>query len=282
MAQELRRAQRENEQLAASLESKVQEKTRELERTRAHLVHNEKMASLGKLSAVIAHEINNPLAGIFTYARLISRRLRHDSLDAEARARLCEHIEMIESETRRCGETVKNLLLFSKLEPGAMGQVKVGEIIQRAARLLQHSFDLNQVTLDVDLGTGDDRVAGNPDRLQQTLVALMVNASEAMPDGGRLGVTLDSSSDEHLTISVSDTGTGIPEELQSSIFEPFFTTKDGQGGVGLGLAIVHGIVRRHGGTITLESSPLSGTTFHVTLPRTPPEDPSLSRRQPEP
>jgi two-component system NtrC family sensor kinase len=272
MAGELRRAQEENLEWAQSLETKVREKTRELERAQAHLIHVEKMASLGKLSAVIAHEINNPLASVMTYARLVSRRLGKETpLDPEARQRLQEHLSMIESETRRCGDIVKNMLIFAKKTPMGLREVDLREVIDRASRLVQHGLEIQQVEFRRELPEIDYRVVCSADQIQQMLVALMVNATEAMEtDGGVLTLSVRTRDPYLVEIAVSDTGTGIPEEIRGQIFEPFFTTKDGTRGVGLGLAVVHGIVESHGGTIDVDSVPGRGTTFRVTLPRRPP------------
>ncbi|PKN56430.1 MAG: hypothetical protein CVU56_16190 [Deltaproteobacteria bacterium HGW-Deltaproteobacteria-14] len=272
MSRQLDQAREENAQWSASLEAKVEAKAAELQRAQVHLVHTEKLASLGKLSAVIAHEINNPLSSVLTYARLVSRRLGNPDrpLTDEDKARLCEHLAMIEGETRRCGETVKNLLIFSKRKADGLCPTHVVEVVNRALRLLQHRLEIGGVSLETRLQVRDDVVLCNVDQLQQVLVALLVNAAEAMEDGGRLVVALSEPDPEHLRLSVRDSGPGIPEDVLPQIFEPFFTTKSETSGVGLGLAVVHGIVESHGGTTEVETSP-DGTCFHVTLPRRGPE-----------
>lgn len=269
MARAVKRAHDENAAWAATLEHKVEEKTRELRRAQAHLVHVEKMASLGKLSAVVAHEINNPLTGVLTYARLVRKRIgKLSGLSEEDRSRLEENLSVIDSETRRCGEIVKNMLLFSRRKPEGLAEVRLRVIVEKAVRLVQHAAEMNQIALDVNLGEGDDRVICNGDQIQQALLALLVNATEAMPDGGRLTMEM-TPSEETVALLVCDTGVGIPEDLQERVFEPFFTTKDAESGVGLGLAVVHGIVQAHGGSIMLASQPSAGTQFRIVLPRRP-------------
>ncbi|TNF24518.1 MAG: HAMP domain-containing protein [Deltaproteobacteria bacterium] len=272
MARQLDQAREENAQWSASLEAKVEAKAAELQRAQAHLVHTEKLASIGKLSAVIAHEINNPLSSVLTYARLVSRRLGNldRPLSDEDRARLREHLSTIESETRRCGETVKNLLIFSKRKADGLCPTHVVEVVERALRLVRHRLEISGIEIHESLRVSDDLVVCNVDQLQQVLVALLVNAAEAMEGGGRLAVELVEPDPAHLDLIVRDSGPGIPEDILPHIFEPFFTTKSETSGVGLGLAVVHGIVESHGGRTTVETSP-DGTTFRVTLPRSGPE-----------
>jgi two-component system NtrC family sensor kinase len=270
MARQLKRARDENEQWAASLEAKVEAKAGELQRAQVHLLHTEKLASLGKLSAVIAHEINNPLSGVLTYARLVRRRLESPDkplTDAD-RARLCEHLQMIEGETRRCGDTVKNLLLFSKRRAEGLCPARVTEVIERSIRLVRHRLEIGGVEIEESLDVASDRIVCNVDELQQVVVALVVNAAEAMAEGGKLRVALSEPDPNHLALTVSDTGPGIAPEVLPHIFEPFFTTKADTSGVGLGLAVVHGIVKSHDGSIDVQSTP-DGTTFRIVLPREP-------------
>jgi len=267
MAKALKRAHDENAAWAATLEKKVEEKTRELRRAQAHLVHIEKMASLGKLSAIVAHEINNPLTGVLTYARLVARKVgRLEGISDDDRGRLLEHLSVMDAETRRCGDIVKNMLLFARRKAEGLAETELRGVVARAVRLVQHALEMHQVTLVQELGEGDDKVVCNGDQIQQMLVALLVNASEAMPEGGTLTVGLEAAADA-VTLTVADTGVGIPEELQQRIFEPFFTTKEADSGVGLGLAVVHGIVQSHGASITVQSRPGEGTCFRIVLAR---------------
>jgi two-component system NtrC family sensor kinase len=149
-----------------------------------------------------------------------------------------------------------------------MGQHAMLPIVDRALTLVRHHIEISGIRLERTPVEGDDRLTCDADQVHQALVALIVNAVEAMQNGGTLRVDIRGAADT-VRVSISDTGPGIPPEAMEHIFEPFFSTKDRQEGVGLGLAVVHGIVQRHGGRIEVESELQRGTTFHMTLPRRP-------------
>jgi two-component system NtrC family sensor kinase len=236
------------------------------------------MASLGNLSSSVAHELNNPLEGILTFAKLLHKRIGKTSLPQETITTFQEELKLIADEAQRCGTIVKNLLVFSRHRGVEFQTVRFREILARCALLVNHHAEMNGVTIHTTC-TEDDEVECDPGQVQQVLLALMVNAVEAMapgPDrtsGGTL--TVDVSRDRAggaLVIRVSDTGTGISDEDRPHIFEPFFTTKSEGKGVGLGLAISYGIIQRHHGSIEVESSIGQGTVFVITLPVRPPRD----------
>jgi two-component system NtrC family sensor kinase len=266
MTQSLRRAQEENQQWANTLEHRVQQKTVELQQIHNRMLQIEKMASLGKLSATVAHELNNPLEGILTYGKLIAKRLRRDANRTEVANQTLEEIELIVHEVQRCGNIVKNLLLFSKKQVGEFVLAPVQPVVDRAVLLMQHHLKISNVTLETDFRAADTTFMCDENQIQQALVALMVNAVEAMPDGGciRLTVTRDDAGD--LRLRLADTGAGIDPDDLPHIFEPFYSTKKEGQGVGLGLSVVYGIVERHGGVITVESEPGKGTAFILTFP----------------
>ena len=194
---------------------------------------------------------------------------RGRALDRHAdRAKLIEHLNTIEHETGRAGDTVKNLLLFARHKPEGLCPTHAVEVIDRAVRLVRHRLEIGGIALETSLAVADDTLVCNVDQLQQVVVALIVNAAEAMGDGGRLAVRLSEPDPDHLVLTVADTGPGIPEDVLAHIFEPFFTTKSETSGVGLGLAVVHGIVESHQGRIDVHTSP-DGTRFDVTWPRRP-------------
>jgi two-component system NtrC family sensor kinase len=274
MTEDLQRARQELEGLNRTLEQRVDEKTRELEHTHRQMVVVEKMASLGKLAAVVAHEINNPLAGIKTYARLLRRQFAAGTVAAtpEQAAETDRVLQMVDSEAGRCGDIVRNLLAFSRQAGARFAEEDLSAVLERCRMLLKHQAEMNGVTLEVRPAEGLPKVVCDAGQVQQLILALAMNALEATPSDGR--VTVEASPDrDGVRIVVADTGWGIPKEHLERIFEPFFTTKEAGKGVGLGLAVVYGIVQRHGGTIDVDSEPGRGTTFTVRLPARPPEAP---------
>jgi two-component system, NtrC family, sensor kinase len=266
MSSRLEHAQNELEHWAMTLETKVAEKTRELERTRDQMVFTEKMASLGKLSAVVAHEINNPLAGILVYAKLVRRRLAKMPDEGIGLGDMDANLATIETETARCGDIVRNLLLFSRRSETSRQPSDLHAILRRALRLLQHQADLGGVNTVLELGEIPEVVC-DPAEIQQAFLAVLMNALEAMPEGGTLTVrTKRDTGESGVVIEIADTGVGIPAELRPKVFEPFFSTKSEGKGTGLGLAVTYGIVRRHHGRIDFESLPGQGTVFRIVLP----------------
>lgn len=267
MTLSLRQAHEEIQEWMRTLEKRVEGKTRELKQVHDRILQIEKMASLGRLSATVAHELNNPLEGILTYARLLIKKLdKQQPMSPEVRE-MVEVLELIARETDRCGTIVKNLLLFSKRDMGELQLASVRQIVERAAQLVQHHFEISGVTFDASYGSGEAVMLCDENQIVQALVALFVNAVEAMPGGGTLSVGVVHEPQEGIVqIRVSDTGVGIPEEHLPHIFEPFYTTKQNKAGLGLGLSVVYAIVERHGGSIRVESTPSRGTTFILTFP----------------
>jgi len=249
----------------AKIEEQVRRKTAELERVHKTLLSSEKMASIGKLAATVAHEINNPLFGILTYARLVSRALLRQELPG--RDELIEQLQTIERESKRCGDLVKNLLTFSRQAPSHREPNDINTVAQRAILLIKHKLEMQNIELAASLAADLPAVDCDANQIQQVILVLMVNASEAMPKGGRLEVStaLDAAA-EQVAIRVKDTGSGIPAEVLPRIFDPFFTTKEDQNRTGLGLAVAHSIVEQHAGEISVRSTPGEGTEFTMTLP----------------
>jgi two-component system NtrC family sensor kinase len=270
MTERLKKAQEENQRWTRTLEARVQEKTGELERAYHRLVQSEKMASLGKLAAVVAHEINNPLAGILTYSKLISRLVDKGLENQERRREVKNDLLEIEGESRRCGAIVKNLLTFARQAPLNPQKSDLAEVVERCLLLMGHQCALQQVDVQSHLDPRMPSIYCDAGQIQQVLLALLMNAVEAMPQGGRLKVeTAYHPERREARIMVSDDGMGIPKDVLSHIFEPFFTTKAESKSVGLGLAIAFGIVQQHGGNIEVSSTPQKGTTFTVILPEEP-------------
>ena len=249
----------------AHVEEQVRRKTAELERVHKTLLASEKMVSIGKLAATVAHEINNPLFAILTYARLVLRELlKHD---IPTRNEMAEQLETIERESKRCGDLVKNLLAFSRQTPSHKEANDLNVIVERAILLVKHKLDLQSIELKKALASNLPAVECDASQIQQVALILMVNASEATPKGGTLEVStaFDKAADQNI-LRVKDTGSGIPPEILSRIFDPFFTTKEDQNRTGLGLAVAHRIVEQHGGEIEVHSVVGEGSEFTVGLP----------------
>lgn len=268
MAADLSAARQEVTEWSQQLEEKVIEKTEELSRAQRQVLHMEKMSSLGKLSATVAHELNNPLTGMLMYARLVRRELGGQPLAESVREELCRYLSLMEKECIRCGAIVQNLLLFARQKGAVMAATDLNEVVEQALMLVRHHLAISGITLNSGLLEGGSEIIADAGQLRQALVALFVNAVEAMAgqEGGELTVSLRGTLNE-VFIDVGDTGVGIPPEVLPNIFEPFFSTKDKESGVGLGLAVVYGIVKRHGGQIEVESRVGQCTIFHLRLPR---------------
>jgi two-component system NtrC family sensor kinase len=274
MAEDLATARLEVTQWSQTLEEKVVEKTSELRRAQRQVLHTEKMSSLGKLSATVAHELNNPISGMLNYTRLVRRVLADQPLDKDVRQELDGYLEVLQHECARCGTIVQNLLVFARRSGADMAPTDVNEVIDRSLMLVRHHLEIAGIQLRQQRLEGDSQIIADPGQIQQALVALLVNAVEAIKEAGdrdgELAVGADGDAD-WVRIHITDSGVGIPPEVLPRIFEPFFSTKDKESGVGLGLAVVYGIVQRHGGRhLDVDTAPGRGTTFHLRLPRRPP------------
>ncbi|HUL32172.1 MAG TPA: ATP-binding protein [Thermodesulfobacteriota bacterium] len=268
MTKQLKAANEANQEWSSTLEKKVRQKSEELKKAQAHLLLVEKIASLGKLSAVVAHEINNPLSGILTYAKLCLKMIQNPaSLSPEQNNSVVQFLSVIRDEAIRCGDIVKNLLIFAKKDFGKWTEESLNKIINNSLQLVKHKIQIKELELLQELGEGNDIIYCDASGIQHVLVALFINAIDAMSKGGKLRVkTFLLNSTHEVQIVVSDTGSGIPEEILPRIFEPFVSTKES---TGLGLSVVYGIIQQHQGEIEVESEPDRGTTFVITLPRRP-------------
>lgn len=267
MSRELQAERNQNLAFTQTLEARVEDKTRELKRAHEHALHTEKMASIGKMAAVLAHEINNPLSGILTYAKLLRKWIEHEDCGRSRRGEIYDSLDLIASESRRCGDLVKNLLTFSRTTPVNLQPTNLNQIIDRSLRLVQHQIDLGGIQLQLQLDPQLPPVLCDGAQIEQVVLALVMNAMDAMQQGGNLWITTSFLREKsQVRAVVRDDGSGIPPEILPRIFEPFLTTKETGRGVGLGLAISHSILERHHGSIEVESEFGRGTTFTVTLP----------------
>ncbi len=272
MAGRLGRARRELEEWNETLELRVEQKSRELKRAQETIVFTEKMVSLGRLAAIVAHEINNPLAGILVSVKLLRRRLPKIVGDDAERKRTDESLAMIERETARSGDIVRNLLLFSRQHELSKSPQDLSVIAGRAIKLVQHQADLQQIEVQLQVEEGLPEIVCDANQIEQAMLAVIMNAIDAMPDGGMLRISVGRVDTDHLGILIADTGVGIPENIRMKIFEPFFTTKVEGQGTGLGLSVMYGIVQRHGGRVHVDSREGNGTALHIVLPLVPADD----------
>lgn len=268
MVEELKKARNEITEWSNTLQDKVEKKTEELQQMQTNLLHVEKMASLGKLAATVAHELNNPLTGILTYVRLDKRMLSDRNLTDDLVATVVKDLDMVGREAMRCGNIVRNLLLFSKREVGSFTNCDVNEIVDHCLHLVQHHLELHGIKLVKNIPSSEVLAICDIDRVQQALLAILMNAIEAMSDGGTLVIELNHDNAE-VRIAVEDTGCGIPPDQLSNIFEPFYSSKKEGTGVGLGLSVAYGIIKAHGGEISVQSVPGQGSRFVMKIPRKP-------------
>ena len=276
MIRSLRRKEGELKDLMLDLERQVDERTADLTKAQAALVQSEKLSSLGRLSASIAHEINNPLAGILTFAKLCIRTLESGAPDEGTRRDLVKHLALVQRETERCSAIVRNLLDFARDRPLALREVNVNLVIEEGLQLITHQVAIQGLTLEKHLSPVPPAMA-DFGQLRQAVVNVMLNAVEAMRKGGTLSVCTRAAPTGGAEIAISDTGPGIAKDHLAHLFEPFFTTKEK--GTGLGLSVVYGIVQRHHGRIDVESEAGRGTTFTIVLPAAAPEPPPPEPRR---
>ncbi|MFZ3264442.1 MAG: ATP-binding protein [Terriglobales bacterium] len=259
-----------NEQLVSwgrTLEERVEQKTSELRRAHDEVLHVETMASVGKMAAVVAHEINNPLSGILTYSKLLKKWVDKDQVGGEKKQEAQQCLDLISSESRRCGELVRNLLTFSRQSPMNVQSTDINRVVEQCTMLLRPNLKIAAIDLHCTLAGGLPRLHCDPSQIEQVLLAVIVNATDAMPKGGNLWIDSRLSDDGgRVALTVRDDGSGIPPEVMPKIFEPFVTTKENGHGTGLGLAVSRGIVERHSGRISVESEVGKGTTVTITLP----------------
>ncbi len=264
MTSSLRHARNDLHALMADLERQVHDRTAALRSAQDQLVRSEKLSSLGRLSASIAHEINNPLAGILTFAKLMVRTLDQGPPDETTRKTLVKNLHLVQRETERCTAIVRNLLDFARERPLTVKDVDVNAAVEEALQLLANPIQLNDLTLEKQLAPLPP-VRADFGQLRQACVNVVMNARDALPRGGRIWVeTRVASGGRFVELVFRDDGPGIPKEVLPKIFDPFFTTKEK--GTGLGLSVVYGIVERHGGTIDIRSEPGSGTEVVIRIP----------------
>jgi two-component system, NtrC family, sensor kinase len=266
MLDNLQSATQELQNWSKQLEYKVQKKSEELGQAQNELINVERIASLGKLSLSVAHEINNPLSGILIYTKLIYKQLSNQELDPVKKELMLKNLRLIENETKRCGDIVKGLLDFSRKDQNDFEPKHLHEILIDTFELMSHSMKIANVHFLSDFSAKADLINCSPNQIKQACVAILVNASEAVSENGEIVFRTLNPDNETIRIEFIDNGIGISERDIQHVFEPFFTTKENARGIGLGLAIVHGIIQAHNGKAEIKSEQGTGTTISITLP----------------
>jgi two-component system NtrC family sensor kinase len=266
----LRNSQAELREWGRTLEQKVEEKTRQLRVAEVDAAQGEKLASVGLLAAGIAHELNNPLTGILTFAHLLRKKMPEGSQEAE-------DLDLVIRETKRCAAIIRRLLDFAREKVPENKYTDLNRVIEDTARMIERPAHLSNIEIIMDLDPDLPKVWADADQIKQVIMNILVNAQHAIEGGG--GITVRTrpcpkpvSAEPGgqpvpmVEISIIDAGCGIPEKNLKRIFDPFFTSKEVGKGTGLGLSVSHGIVRAHGGAIKVESKVGEGSTFRIYLP----------------
>lgn len=252
------------------LQSRVEERTSQLRAAQGKLIQSDRLASLGQLAGVVAHEINNPLSAVLNLSVLMERLMRGGGVPPGREEEFRRYLNQVSTETARAARIVQDLLAFSRRARPQRVPTELNAVVERTLAVVRHKLDLTRTRLDLELAPGLPPVECDPGQVEQVVLNLVMNAAEAMPKGGAVRVrTSHDAEGDALVLEVSDSGAGIAPEHLQRIFEPFFTTKEAGKGVGLGLAVVYGIVDAHRGSVDVRSEPGRGTTFRVTLPLHP-------------
>jgi PAS domain S-box-containing protein len=253
-------------------------------RLQEQLFQSQKMESIGALAGGIAHDFNNILSAILGHAELLHE---FGNLDAAAK----QKVKVIENSSRKAGQMISKLLSFARKGTFESVPISLNDVIRDTTDLLERMMSKKNVALKLEIDENIPPISGDSNQLEQVLMNLVVNSMDAMPEGGTITITTflanlerDASTvhpllspGKYVVMKVSDSGTGIPDRIRDKIFDPFFTTKQTGKGTGLGLAMVYGIVKEHGGVINLESQPGEGTTFEIYLPVTDKVVPRVDR-----
>jgi two-component system NtrC family sensor kinase len=269
MRERLKQAMADNEQFLQGLEAKVEERTEQLKAANQKLMHTDRLASLGQLSASVAHEINNPLSGVLNLSKLMQRLLKDDGIPAGRIEEFRRYLGQVVNETTRVARIVSDLLAFSRRSRPQSRRSDLNAIVKTTISLVTHKLVLGNVGTQLDLAENLPPVSCDSSQMQQVVMNLIMNAAEATyrKGQGNVKVTTRVQADgSKVILEVTDNGEGIPSENMSKIFDPFFTTKEEGKSVGLGLAVVYGIVDAHGGDLDVKSKRGEGSTFRVVLP----------------
>lgn len=242
----------------------------ELKQLQEQLIQSEKMACLGQIAAGVAHEINNPISGIMVYLHSLAKDLENDQFD---RKQALTFLNDSKHELTRCSKIIKRLLDFSRQSQPMLAPLNLDNILDESYSILDYRAKLQDIEMVYRIDSGLPRIEADSDQLKQVFLNLILNAIQAMPHGGHLAIHATEADDKEgrtkntkmVRIDVEDTGCGVAKENIDKLFTPFFTTKEKGEGIGLGLAVAYGIIKRHGGDIRVKSSKGKGTTFSIFL-----------------
>lgn len=263
MVDELQQYKEKMESWTRNLEEEVQKKTSEIYKAQEQLINTEKLASLGRMAAGVAHEINSPLTGIVTFAHLMLKRTPPGNTED------IEDLNVIISQAERCSVIIKGLLGFSRRTAAEKTRASLGTLVENTLNLLRNQSKFHNISFDVRFSPEFPEITMDPNQIQQVFLNLLINAADAMEERGKISISsglVEEGGARFVRLAFADTGPGISRENLGKIFEPFFTTKPAGKGTGLGLAVSYGIIKKHGGQIQVESEEGRGTTFLITLP----------------
>ncbi len=269
ISRDITERKKEEEETTRRLELMVEKRTRELKETHDKLIHQDKMASLGKLSASMVHEINNPIAGILNMILLINRIVEEGKITGDELKEFTKYLNLMETETRRVSRIVSNLLSFSRQARIELKPLDINTIIEKTLLLNSNLLKINNINVKKEFDSNLPEIIGSEDQLQQVFMNIISNSAEAMEtqENGVLSIqTMQPIKNRIISVIFKDTGVGISKKNIHRLFEPFYTTKRKGKGVGLGLSVAYGIVQEHGGVIQVESQENNGSTFTIELP----------------
>ena len=263
MAQEIKQNRENMEKWTRGLEDEVQKKTAEIIKAQDQLINAEKLASLGRMSAGVAHELNSPLTGIVTFAHLMLKRVPPENKQD------IEDLNVIIDQAERCSKIIKGLLGFSRKAASEKATVNINTLIESTLAMVKNQAKFYNIEIDVQMDRSLPEISVDPNQIQQVFVNLLINAADAMEEKGKITITsrpAQEGESRFIELEFRDTGPGISPESIGRVFEPFFTTKPAGKGTGLGLSVSYGIIKKHEGQITVKSEKGKGASFLIRLP----------------